>query len=62
MALPQNSPSGLPFGFVGLPPDVRQGFALALTEKETGLCPSYGLWPKTPGQSPNVGHSPRLTH
>ena len=44
----------------GLPPDVWRGFASPFTCKEKGLYPSYGLWPKTFGASPNVGRSPSL--
>jgi hypothetical protein len=43
-----------------LPPDVRRGYAAAgsLGEKEKGLSPRYGLWPKMIGLSPYQGHSP----
>ena len=30
--------------------------------REIGLCPWYGLWPKTSGQSPNQGHSPHIKY
>jgi hypothetical protein len=38
---------------------VRQGYALpGAPNNESGLCPRYGLWPKSLGQSPHQGQSP----
>src|ERR1051325_10305971 len=51
--------SHLSFQGPASPPDVRQGWALPeAAKKPRGLCPGFGLWPRSLGQSPNQGHSP----
>src|ERR1041385_707302 len=51
--------SHLSFQAPASPPDVRQGYALPVAvKKPLGLCPWFGLWPRSLGQSPNQVRSP----